>query len=82
MSYLTGDYQQIRTKDLSLTFHMVRYVSHLVRYWPELINTLLEIKTLHYPQGWLEPSGSTDHNNYHVAEIFYRGWPYMDAMQR
>lgn len=82
MSYLTGDYRQVRTKDLSLTFHMVRYVPQLVRYWPELINTLLEIKTLQYPQGWLEPSGPTDHNNYDVAEIFYRGWPYMDAMQR
>jgi hypothetical protein len=82
MNYLTGDYQQIRTKDLSLTFHMVRYVPQLVRYWPELINTLLEIKTLQYPQGWLEPSGPTDHNNYDVAQIFYRGWPYMDAMQR
>jgi hypothetical protein len=57
-------------------------VPHLVRYWPELINTLLEIKTLRYPQGWLEPSGPTDHNNYDVAEIFYRGWPYMDATQR
>jgi hypothetical protein len=82
MTYLIGDYQQIRTKDLSLTFHMVRYVPHLVRYWPELINTLLEIKPLLYPQGWLEPSGPTDHNNYDVAEIFYRGWPYMDATQR
>jgi hypothetical protein len=82
MSYVTGDYQQIRTKDLSLTFHMVRYVPHLVRYWPELINTLFEIKTLRYPQGWLEPSGPTDHNNYDVAEIFYRGWPHMDATQR
>src|SRR3984893_9128004 len=46
MTYLTEDYHQIRTKDLSLTFHMGRYVPHLVRCWPELINTLLEIKTL------------------------------------
>jgi hypothetical protein len=82
MTYLTEDYHQIRTKDLSLTFHMVRYVPHLVRCWPELINTLLEIKTLRYPQGWLEPSGPTDHNNYDVAEIFYRGWPSMDSPQR
>jgi len=82
MTYVKEDYQQIRTKDLSLTFHMVRYVPHLVRYWPELIKTLLEIKTHLYPEGWLEPSGPTDHNNYDVAEIFYRGWPYMDVDQR
>jgi hypothetical protein len=82
MTYVKEDYQQIRTKDLSLTFHMVRYVPHLVGHWPQLIDTLLEIKPFRYPEGWLEPSGPTDHNNYDVAEIFYRGWPHMDAAQR
>jgi hypothetical protein len=82
ITYVTDDYRQIRTRDLSLTFHMVRYVPHLIRYWPALIDTLLDMKSLLYPQGWREPSGPTDHNNYDVAEIFYRGWSYMDAGQR
>jgi hypothetical protein len=82
MTYVTDDYRQIRTRDLSLTFHMVRYVPHLIRYWPELINTLLGMRLLRYPEGWLEPSGPSDHNNYDVAEIFYRGWPHMDGAQR
>jgi hypothetical protein len=79
LTYILDGYQQVRTNDLSLTFHVVRYVPHLVRYWPALIDTLLAIKSLPYPQGWLEPSGMTDHNNYDVAELFYRAWPYIDA---
>jgi hypothetical protein len=74
---------QIRTRDLSLTFHMARYVPHLVRWWPRLIDTLLAIRTETYPQGWLN-SGTTmsDHNNYDVAELFYRGWLRMVPRQR
>jgi hypothetical protein len=82
MTYLVADDQEIKTNDLSLTFHMVRYVPHLVRWWPQLIKTLLDIKNFRYPQGWLEASGMTDHNNYDVAELFYRGWPYMAPDQR
>jgi len=82
MTYLTDDNQEVRTHDLSLTFHMARYVPHLVRWWPQLIDTLLAIKNLRYPQGWLEPSGMTDHNNYDVAELFYRSWPHMEPRQR
>jgi hypothetical protein len=82
MAYIIDDFEKVRTNDLSLTFHMVRYVPHLVRWWPQLIETLLSIRTLTYPQGWLEPSGMTDHNNYDVAELLYRGWPHMDLGQR
>jgi len=69
VTYVTDDNgNQIRTTDLSLTFHMARYVPHLVRWWPKLIDTLLAIKTGIYPQGWLD-GGTTmsDHNNYDVA---------------
>jgi hypothetical protein len=82
MTYVMDDYRPIRTTDLSLTFHMVRYVPHLIREWPRLIDTLLKIKDDRYPQGWLEKSGMTDHNNYDVAEIFRRGWPHMEPDQR
>jgi len=82
MTYLVGDNLKVRTNDLSLTFHMVRYVPHLVRWWPRLIQTLLEMRALRYPQGWLSPSGMTDHNNYDVVELFYRGWPHMEPLQR
>jgi hypothetical protein len=73
---------EIRTTDLSLTFHMVRYAPHLVRWWPRLIDTLLAMKKQQYPQGWLENSKMTDHNNYDVVELFFRGWPHMRSDQR
>ncbi len=73
---------EIRTTDLSLTFHMVRYAPHLVRWWPRLIDTLLAIKDRQYPEGWLENSKMSDHNNYDVVELFFRGWPHMRADQR
>src|SRR6516225_12018689 len=84
VTYVTDDNgNQIRTTDLSLTFHMARYVPHLVRWWPKLIDTLLAIKTGIYPQGWLDGgTRMSDHNNYDVAELFYRGWIQMVPRQR
>ena len=84
VTYITNEQgKQIRTRDLSLTFHMARYVPHLVRYWPKLIDTLLAMKTDTYPQGWLDGGTKmTDHNNYDVAELFYRGWIHMLPLQR
>jgi len=73
---------EIRTTDLSLTFHMARYTPHLVRWWQRLIDTLLAIKDQQYPEGWLENSKMSDHNNYDVVELFFRGWPHMRADQR
>ena len=86
MTYITDESgNTYRTRDLSLTFHMARYVPHLVRWWPKLIGTLLEMRTGTYPQGWLnggEPKSMSDHNNYDVVELFHRGWKYMKPWQR
>ncbi len=79
---IDGRGNETRTADLSLTFHMVRYVPHLVRWWPLMIDTLLEIKNNQYPQGWLENSKMTDHNNYDVVELFSRAWSHMRPDQR
>jgi hypothetical protein len=73
---------EVRTTDLSLTFHMVRYAPHLVRWWQRLIDTLLAIKDQQYPEGWLENSKMSDHNNYDVVELFFRSWPHMRPDQR
>ena len=82
VTYLLEGGQQIRTCDLSLTFHMGRYVPHLVRRWPTLIETLLGMKDKSYPQGWLENGKMTDHNNYDIVQPFYRGRPRMRPDQR
>jgi hypothetical protein len=82
ITYVLEEGQEIRTNDLSLTFHMARYAPHLVRWWPTLIETLFAMKEQRYPEGWLENSKMTDHNNYDIVELFYRGWPKMRADQR
>jgi hypothetical protein len=83
VTYIIDDQgNEITTTDLSLTFHMVRYAPHLVRWWPRLIDTLLGMKGQQYPEGWLENSKMTDHNNYDVVELFSRGWPHLRPDQR
>jgi len=84
VTYIVDDAgNQVRTADLSLTFHMARYVPHLVRCWPRLIGTLLAMKNGTYPQGWLDRGTEmTDHNNYDVVELFCRGWIWMEPRQR
>ena len=80
-SYEIGG-QRLRTTDLSLTFHMARYLEGKIGYWPELIDTLIEIRDDRYPNGWLDEEGLTNHNNYDVATLFQLGWPELRADQR
>lgn len=82
MTYVKQDWSQTRTRDLSLTFHMARYVPHLIQWWPKLIDTLLDMQGGQYPQGWLSGGKMTDHNNYDVVELFHRGWRHMRPEQR
>ena len=74
--------QRFRTTDLSLTFHMARYLDGRIRYWPKLIDTLFEIRDDRYPNGWLDDEGMTSHNNYDVATLIKLGWPEMREDQR
>ena len=74
--------QRLRTTDLSLTFHMARYLKGRIGYWPELIDTLLDIRDDRYPNGWLDEDGLSNHNNYDVATLFQLGWRKLRADQR
>ena len=74
--------RRFRTVDLSLTFHMARYLEGRIDYWPELIDTLLAIRDDRYPNGWLDEVGMTSHNNYDVAILLQLGWPKMRTDQR
>jgi hypothetical protein len=79
--YLAGG-RRLRTADLSLTFHMARYLEGAIGYWPQLIDTLFAIRDRRYPNGWLDEIGMTNHNNYDVAVLLQFGWPHMRADQR
>jgi hypothetical protein len=76
--------QRWRTVDLSLTFHMARYLEGRIGHWPQLVDTLLKIRDDRYPNGWLDDEGITSHNNYDVAVLFQLGWSEMrpDQQQR
>jgi hypothetical protein len=84
--FFGADYQiagrRWRTADLSLTFHMARYLEGRIGHWRQLIDTLIEIRDDRYPNGWLDDEGITNHNNYDVAVLFQLGWPEMDPDQR
>jgi hypothetical protein len=79
--YLVGG-RRLRTADLSLTFHMARYLEGAIGYWPQLIDTLFAIRDRRYPNGWLDEIGMTNHNNYDVAVLLQLGWPHMRTDQR
>jgi hypothetical protein len=79
--YLIGG-RRLRTADLSLTFHMARYLEGAIGYWPQLVDTLFAIRDHRYPNGWLDEIGLTNHNNYDVAVLLQLGWPHMRADQR
>jgi hypothetical protein len=76
------DGRRLRTVDLSLTFHMARYLEGEIGYWPQLVDTLFAIRDRRYPNGWLDEIGLTNHNNYDVAVLLQLGWPHMRADQR
>ncbi|MGH7114016.1 MAG: hypothetical protein ACREE9_05930 [Stellaceae bacterium] len=84
--FFGADYQMAgerwRTADLSLTFHMARYLEGRIGYWRQLIDTLIAIRDERYPNGWLDDNGLTSHNNYDVAVLFQLGWPQMRPRQR
>ena len=71
-----------QTADLSLTFHMARYLDGKIGYWPQLADTLLTMRGERYPNGWLDENGMTSHNNYDVATLFRLGWRAMRPDQR
>jgi hypothetical protein len=79
--YLVGG-RRLRTVDLSLTFHMARYLGGAIGYWPQLVDTLFAIRDRRYPNGWLDEIGMTNHNNYDVAVLLQLGWPHMRPDQR
>ncbi len=68
--------------DLSLTFHIIKYLGGDVPDWPRLIDTLLAMRDLQYPQGWREGDGFLAHDLYDVATLFHLGWGHADPEQR
>ena len=68
--------------DLSITFHIVRYLNGDVPDLRRTVATTLALKDLNEPAGWLDDGHFTDHNNMDVAVLFSVGWHAADTRQR
>jgi hypothetical protein len=73
---------RLRLPDLSMTFHMARYLNGEIGHWPALIETLLRIRDVPYPNGWLSDGRLTAHHAYDVATMCAHGWPRVGAEQQ
>jgi hypothetical protein len=68
--------------DMSMTFHIVSYLKGEVSDLDKVGHTLLELKDLEYPIGWLEGGSYRTHHNMDVVVLFRYAWPHMHAAER
>jgi hypothetical protein len=69
--------------DLSVTYHVVTYLKGDVPDLAKMVNTLLALKDLPYPIGWLQGGRSySNHHNMDVVVLLRYGWPYLNEVQR
>lgn len=68
--------------DLSMTFHMVRYLNGNVPKMRNVVDTALAVRNFHYPVGWLEDGHYTNHNNMDAAVLFKFGWKFATEAQK
>jgi hypothetical protein len=71
--YLFNEHE-VFVDNLSLTFHIVRYLDGKVPELRRMIETTLAVKDFNDPSGWLSDGHFTDHNNMDVAVLFRFGW--------
>ncbi len=69
--------------DLSVTFHVVSYLKGDVPDLSRMVNTLLALKDLPYPVGWLRGGlRYSNHHNMDVVVLLRYGWPYLSDSQK
>ncbi|WP_420547310.1 hypothetical protein [Curvivirga sp.] len=76
------DGEILKSPDLSLTYHTVKYRKGKINHWEELIDTLLAIKTQPYPFGWSVQGHMNNHNSMDVVRIMKLGWEHMTEDQK
>jgi hypothetical protein len=68
--------------DISITFHIVRYLDGDVPDLGKVGETALALKNVEYHVGWLEDGQYTNHNNMDAVVVFTYAWPSMKAEQK
>ncbi|HTB63609.1 MAG TPA: hypothetical protein VK737_08470 [Opitutales bacterium] len=68
--------------DISTTFHIISYLHGDVPDMPRVADSLLAVKDLNDPAGWLSSGHYWNHNNMDVVTVFAYAWPTASAAQR
>jgi hypothetical protein len=68
--------------NLSITFHTISYLKGKVSNMDKVINTILAVKNVPYPVGWLWNNQYWNHNNMDIVEIFKYGWNQANEHER
>jgi hypothetical protein len=68
--------------DISITFHVVRYLDGDVTDLQKVGETALALKNIEYHVGWLEDGHYTNHNNMDAVVLFKYTWPFMNEEQK
>ena len=68
--------------DISITFHVVRYLDGDVPDLGKVGETALALKDVEYHVGWLEDGHYTNHNNMDAVVLFKYAWPSMKTEQK
>jgi hypothetical protein len=71
-----------RTRDLSITFHIVSYRDCKVPRLKQIVDTTFDIREQPFPFGWDDRGRQNSHHDYDVVRLMRCGWEVMDADQR
>jgi len=71
-----------KSRDLSMTYHIIAYTKGRVERWPEILETTAAIESEPYPYGWRHNGQYNNHNLYDVAKIYKYGWSYMSETEQ
>jgi len=73
---------KVHVQDLGMTFHVIRYLHGEAPDWPKVTDTLLAIKGLPYPQGWMRGNSYLTHDLYDVVALMHMGWAHASGAQQ
>lgn len=81
-AWYEADGQIVKTKDLSITFHIVSYREGDVPRRTELVDTLFQTREVRYPYGWQDRGTQNTHHSYDVARLLFLVWPDLDEYRK
>lgn len=81
-AWYEADGRVLKSRDLSMTYHLVAYRRGEVNHWDRIFDTTLDIADGEYPFGWLQEGALTNHHAYDVARILKLGWNRVSQAQR